>query len=440
MINEVINLEQEILGGLINNNTLIDQHKEIKAKFFSLEIHKNIFAAIIDMHSKSLSIDLVSFLNYNKHKVKKMDSVSYITEVASCSPSTRNFKTKVNLLIENYKVREIKSLTNKLIETDNIEELTGMVETTLKTVYETSINKELDIISEYDDYLNWLMAESTDTGSRSGLHKLDKILGNFQKGRLITLFARSGIGKSTVAIQIAANMSMQKQKVVYGSGEMSRVEVFNKIISSKLNIPYSVLMNRLTTDDDKERISIFMAKLTNTGLYITNETNIDKFISEVKLYKMKYGLDVVFVDYVNKYISGMTGMQTTEKIGQVTAALKTLALEDNVCVVLLAQANRKSDDKIGMVNEKVTEGDIQDSARIEQDSDQVIALYRNKKLDNPEFRVAADKEGKLDYNSKDADKNPECINMTVLKNRHGEKGTKAFKWEGAFSRVTNYME
>ena len=49
------------------------------------------------------------------------------------------------------------------------------------------------------------------------------------------------------------------------------------------------------------------------------------------------------------------------------------------------------------------------------------------------------KEGKLDYNSKKAEKNPNCINLTVLKNRHGKKGTIALNWEGDYSRISNFM-
>ena len=172
------------------------------------------------------------------------------------------------------------------------------------------------------------------------------------------------------------------------------------------------------------------------GLYITNETDLNKLLAEVKSYKLKYGLDVLFVDYVNKYIKA-NNRNLSEKIGEVTSTLKDFALKEKVCVVLLAQANRESDKKTGEIVEKVNEGDIQDSARIEQDCDQVIALYRNKKLDNAEYRAANEHE--IDYNSKSADKNPECINFTVVKNRHGKKNTLAFKWNGKISRVSNFM-
>lgn len=87
---------------------------------------------------------------------------------------------------------------------------------------------------------------------------------------------------------------------------------------------------------------------------------------------------------------------------------------------------------------KIDASDIQDSARIEQDSDQVIALYRNIKLDDKMYRESLFKKGKIKYNSKNAENNPECMNVVVLKNRHGERGTCAVKWQGRYSRVVDF--
>lgn len=113
-------------------------------------------------------------------------------------------------------------------------------------------------------------------------------------------------------------------------------------------------------------------------------------------------------------------------------------MNENICVVLLAQANRGVDRNISdNICDKISESDIQDSARIEQDSDQVIALYRNKKLENPAYRDEMSIEGKVNYNSKSADENPNCINAMILKNRHGEKGMVGLRWFGEYSRIEN---
>ena len=119
----------------------------------------------------------------------------------------------------------------------------------------------------------------------------------------------------------------------------------------------------------------------------------------------------------------------TNRIGRITGKFKDLALEEDICVVLVAQANRGVDKKSGeILLDRLSTSDIQDSVRIEQDSDQVIGLYRDFVL----------KKGKIDYYSMDTDKNPNCINAIIMKNRHGEIGTSALKWEGKCSMVSNF--
>ena len=435
--NEAFQIEQEILSGFLNNQNLLREYKEkIHPKHFIIKIHQNFYNFLLEMDKKDLVIDPISFMNFNKNRLKEVDGAAYVSEISTCLPSQMGFATKIDLFIDNYKESLIRGIRHDLEVLETTEDLTKLLENTLSEVYNTTSEKEINIANDYDEYLSWLYGENEDIGIKSGLTNLDNILGKFQAGRMIGIFARSGVGKSTVAIQIALNMALQKHRIIYGSGEMSKAEVLNKMAASRLSIPYELLASKEITLEDKDRVCELISNLMNNGLYITNETDLNKLLAEVKSYKLKYGLDVLFVDYVNKYIKA-NNRNLSEKIGEVTSTLKDFALKEKVCVVLLAQANRESDKKTGEIVEKVNEGDIQDSARIEQDCDQVIALYRNKKLDNAEYRAANEHE--IDYNSKSADKNPDCINFTVVKNRHGKKNTLAFRWNGKLSQVTNFM-
>lgn len=432
-------LEQELLCGLIQDNGLVIKCDNIKTNMFQVEEHRKIYQVVLEMIKKNMSVDLINLLSYSDKKTKEMGGITYITEIASCSPTNANFETKVSLFIDEYKKRVVYEMVNKVQGLNTIDEMIELINKTLESVYKSDVVKDLDICNPYEEYLNNLYSDD-DKGFKTGLYRLDETIGNLQRGRLITLFARSGIGKSTLAIQMALNLILKGYKIIYGSGEMSIIEVLNKMAASKLNIEYQKMNKKILTAQEKDRITSFINNLMNKGFYITNETNINKVISEIKLYKLNNGLDVLFIDYINKYISGMNGITLTEKIGQVTSQLKDLALKEDICVVLLAQANRRSDiNESKNISEKVTESDIQDSARIEQDSDQVISIYRNKKFDNKVLRDKLAKDGLVDYNSKNADKNPECINLTILKNRHGEKNTLAFKWEGEYSRVSNFI-
>lgn len=441
LTNQEVVIEQEVLSGLFQDNSLLVQAKEnIKPNMFYVKNHREIYKAFIKMKNEGYEIDVTNFLEYFKDRTKDFGGVTYVTQISLCLPSQVGYESKLKILVNNYKRHIIKDLIPKIAESDDVDKLIDNVEKTLKSAYECELVENINIASEYEEYLDWLYENSTDRGFKSNLDALDEYLGNFQRGRLITIFARSGVGKSTLAIEIAKNTALQGNKVVYASGEMSRQEVFGKMAASHLTIPYKKIINKQIDDKEKDQIAGFSGLLLNNNFHITNECNIYKLINEIKAYKLQYGLDILVVDYINKYTNSITsGEKLTEKIGMITSALKDLALKENICVILLAQCNRVADKNVGdYMTDKITEADIQDSARIEQDSDQLIALYRNKKLDDVITREKMKKEGKLDYNSKLADKNPFCINIMICKNRHGNRGTLAFRWEGQYSRITNF--
>ena len=436
--NNLVILEQEILGNLINNNSLITKCDNINANTFNYVQHKEIYKVILEMIKKGLTVDGTNIISYSANRTSNMGGVTYLSEITANATSDVNFETKIELLIEANSKKQIYRMTKKLQTINNLNDMLECIRKTQEAVYNKKTAKELDTLTYYEEYLQDLYKES-EPGFKTGLHYLDESIGNLQRGRLVTFIARSGVGKSTLAIQIALNLVLQGYKVIYGTGETSQREIINKMCASKLNIDFRKIERKILTEQEKDRITSFVSFLINKRLHITIDTDINKLIQEVKLYKLKFGLDVLFVDYVNNYLGNIQGMTMTEKIGQVTARLKALALEENICIVLLAQVNRRADDNEnkGLV-EKISNADIQDSARIEQDSDQVIAIYRNLKLDNKVFKEQLVREGKIDYNSMSADKNPNCVNLTILKNRHGLKDTLAFKWEGDYSRIKNF--
>lgn len=435
-----IQLEQEILGAMFkDSNLIIDARNRIKAEMFLYSKHRRIYLGILEMVKEKLEIDLVTFLEHHKKVIGEMDGVSYVSEIFSCCVSSLAFNTKLKLLVDNYKKHLYLKATDKINADMNLEEIESEIEEAKVKIHKCSLKKEIDINAQYDEYINWLYDENRDKGISSGLLYVDKYLGNFQKGRLITVFARSGVGKTTFSLQLASNMALGGYKVFYGSAEMTRNQIFNKIAGSYLSLSTKAIDEDSILKEDKDSISKFMANLINKKIYVSMETNFERFVNEIKVYKMQNSLDIVFVDYINKYIDFSDKDLMTNRLGRISGVLKTLAMEEDICIVLLAQANRMVDKRGGDIPlEKIDSGDIQDSARIEQDSDQVIALYRNIKLDDRVYRDMMFRQGKLRYNSKNADENPECMNVVVIKNRHGSRGTCALKWNGRYSRVSDF--
>lgn len=434
-----IELEQSILGTLfLNSNLLVKAKDNIKPYMFQVENHKRIYEGIIKMVSDDKEIDLINFLENYKEIVKEMGGVSYVSEVFSCSSTELAFETKLELLIKAYQKRLVLDLCTYISDDMTIEHMENKIKNTLDKIYSCTLKKDLNIEDIYDDYLLELYNDESELGAKSGLTKIDEALGNFRKGRLITVFARSGVGKSIFSTQLAKDMAFRGHKVVYGTSEMTRNEIIDRMAANHLHISCDKFNNKRLTNEEKDKVSAFCGELLNKQLYISNETDIDKLINEIKVYKLRNNLDIVFIDYINKYVNVESNVRLTELLGKITSKCKSLATDEDICVVLVAQANRTVDKNTGEVYEVITEADIQDSARIEQDSDQIIGLYRQKLFDEKIFREKMYRDGKLKYDSKDAKENPNCINISILKNRHGTRGIKAFRWDGQFCKIANW--
>ncbi len=434
-----IELEQSILGTLfLNSNLLVKARDNIKSYMFQVENHKRIYEGIIRMVSDDKEIDLINFLENYKEIVKEMGGVSYVSEVFSCSSTELAFETKLELLIKAFQKRLVLDLCTYISDDMTIDHMESKIKNTLDKIYSCTLKKDLNIEDIYDDYLLELYNDQGEVGAKSGLTKIDEALGNFRKGRLITVFARSGVGKSIFSTQIAKDMALMGHKVIYGTSEMTRSEIIDRMAANQLNISCDRFNNKKLSSEEKDKVAEFCGKLLNKQLYISNETDIDKLINEIKVYKLRNNLDIVFIDYINKYVDVASNARLTELLGKITSKCKSLATEEDICVVLIAQANRNVDKNIGEVYEVITEADIQDSARIEQDSDQIIGLYRQKLFDEKIFREKMYRDGKLKYDSKDAKENPNCINISILKNRHGTRGIKAFRWDGQFCKISNW--
>ena len=135
-----------------------------------------------------------------------------------------------------------------------LDEIESEVESVKVKIHKCNIKKEIDIEGQYDEYVNWLYDENRDKGIKSGLMYLDRYLGNFQKGRLITVFARSGVGKTTFSLQIASNMALNGHKIFYGSSEMSRNQVFSKLAGSYLSLSTISFDEDTILAEDKDKI------------------------------------------------------------------------------------------------------------------------------------------------------------------------------------------
>ena len=272
---------------------------------------------------------------------------------------------------------------------------------------------------------------------KTGLVSLDsKILGIKNK-QLITISAYTGIGKSVLVNQLISNMLRRDKKVTLFTLEMGREEIINRLISTNTAIEYSKLYKRELTDEEKIKITDFISYLYTKNLEIYEfMDNLKDIISTIKKEKMKGNTDIIFIDLINRINNSEADIKNrAEYLGGITRKLKLLAGKLDIPIVITAQINRVVE---GRQDKRPTLADIKESGGIAEDSDLVLGLYRDRELERREVRESLNDKGILDYNSKNADCNPNAIELLILKGRNINIGTYSFYWNGTIQRIGNW--
>lgn len=278
-----------------------------------------------------------------------------------------------------------------------------------------------------------------------GFPRLDEMLsGGLKPGSLNILAARPSMGKSALAINMAANVAASNKPVAIFSLEMSKQEIAKRFMSASMNKPLTkILYSHKMTNDDKREIDNAVVKLSDYPVFIDDNSDTNPATMKSKLTELRSKPEttpaLVIVDYLQLMnMPGYGKRSRNEEVTAISRSLKILAKEFEVPIIALSQLSRgaaQRDDHTPQLS------DLRDSGAIEQDADTVMFIDRPdyyKKNDD-----AAPKNGDGDGN--EAPKPQETDNDNVVKdayiylskNRQGRTGRDKVCW---IARKTLFYE
>lgn len=427
-------IERNIIACCFQNNSLID---EIEVEWFYSSSSKEIVKGFKELRNKGKNIDLIVFSEYLVNK-KMPVPLAEVTDIHNSFLTLANINEHIEILKELFNKRTIYLAVNKLdysMESNNmIDKMSKLCE----TLYSNNENKEST--KEYlFSYIDNLYKKNIESSIKTGFRNIDNDILGFLSGQLITISAYTGIGKSILTSQLILNMLKQNKKIDLFSLEMGRGQIINKLVSNGCNIEFNKIYKNELDDSEKEKITMYISDFLSTkNLEIYDSIGeIENIISTIKRDKLKNNIDIVFIDLINRVSDNMSNHKNrAEYLGELTRRLKLLALQLNIPIVITAQINRVIE---GRQDKRPTLADIKESGGIAEDSDLVIALYRNRELDRKEVRENFRKKGILDYNSRNPDKNSFAMELITLKGRNVPVEVYSLNWQGKYQRVNDWM-
>jgi replicative DNA helicase len=217
------------------------------------------------------------------------------------------------------------------------------------------------------------------TGVETGLEDLDNMTSGLQAGELIVVAARPSLGKTALALNIAAHAAIKNRKVVgMFSLEMSKESLVIRLLCSEARIDSHKLRTGFSSREDWNRMTPALGRLSEAPFYIedTPALSIMQIRAKARRMKAEKGLDLLIVDYL-QLISGHGRFENrNQEVSYISRSLKSIAKELKVPVLALSQLSRAPEQRPG---QRPQLSDLRESGSIEQDADVVIFIFREKK-------------------------------------------------------------
>jgi len=437
-----IEAEQSVIGAmLIDPRTVSDIIGILNVDDFYSTINKNIFETIFSMFSYAKPIDPVTVQEKMREDGVWTDEIpSYLRDLMMITPSTANANEYAWVVKDKALLRNIVDAGGSISEMAISGEggALNILEASEKKIYSLRRDRDrasLEGISKimHDVYKHISEAAKSDggiPGLRTGFPDLDKIIMGLNKSNLILIASRPGMGKTSLALNIALHVAQTSDKAVaVFSLEMSREELAMRLLSAHAKIDGKRLhMGNIRDDGEWVRLAEAAQEISKSVLLINDDASLTVTEMNAQCRRIK-DLGLVVIDYMQLMSSasnergGRGGENRVQVVTEISRTMKVMAKELNVPIICLSQLNRDNE-KRKKEDRRPQLSDLRESGSIEQDADIVMGLYRDDYYnDETEFPNIA-----------------ECI---VLKNRRGETGVVRMRWDAeltSFSSLDNYHD
>lgn len=415
--------EQAVLGSiLIDSRCVADVIGLLKPDDFYLSQNKDIFETIYSMFNFSQVIDPVTVLDKMKERgiFDEKTSVQYVMQLMEITPTAANVLQYAQIVRDKALLRSIAQAAGEIGETvyEGVGTAQDILEAAEKKIFALrkgqgteSLEHIGTVLLKVYDRLNELAMSGSDIpGLSTGFRDLDKKIGGLNKTDLILIAARPGMGKTSIALNIALNVAKKnpERTIAFFSLEMSREQLVMRLLSNESFVDNKSLLTGQLSEDEWNKLGLASSALSQTDIRVDDNPSITVAEMNAKCRRID-NLGLILIDYLQLMTSAGGGKQSDNRVqvvSEISRALKIMAKELGVPVICLSQlsrANESRSDKRPMLS------DLRESGAIEQDADEVIFLYRDDY-----------------YNENSEEKNvAECI---VAKNRHGETGTIKLQW------------
>ena len=430
-----VEAEQAVLGSmLIDSRCVPDVVERLKPDDFYMRQNREIYEVLYAMFSRFETIDPVTLLDRMKQAgvYDENTSVAYLRQLMEITPTAANVLEYADIVRDKALLRRVGETAGELTEMVRTEAGTAqqILEAAEQRIYAIRQGRSANgmehisgVMATVWETIKERQAQGADfPGLSTGLIDLDRRISGLNNSDLIILAARPGMGKTSLALNIALEAGKRSGKnVAIFSLEMSREQLGMRLISTECLIDNKKLITgRLSGEDEWARTAMAVAALSQAKIYIDDDSSLSVADMNAKCRRIK-DLGLVVIDYLQLMQSAGGPARNNENrqqiVSDISRSLKIMAKELNVPVLCLSQLSRANESRSAGQRRPML-SDLRESGSIEQDADIVMFIYRESYYE-------------------DDTENPNIAECIVAKNRHGETGTVMLEWRPEFTTFRN---
>ncbi len=385
--------ERSVLGAILIHNEAFNHAAEVlEPRDFFRDAHRRIFEKMVQLSERNEAIDLVT-LKEALTRSRELDEVggpAYITALVDGLPRATNVEYYARIVKEKATLRNLIFASNKILASayeaeDDPDEILDGAEHAIFSIAENRVREGFismrDLAHQSFETIEQAHArKELITGVPSGFRDLDELTSGFQRGDLVIVAARPSVGKTALVLNVAQHVGTKeydgrKRTVGIFSLEMSKEQLFLRMLTSEANIDGHRLRTGFLLEKDWGRLSHALGTLSETKIYIDDTPGIGVLEMRAKARRLmaEHGLDLLVVDYVQLMQARGRFDNRTLELGAISRSLKGLAKELNIPILVISQLSRAPESRS---DHRPLLSDLRESGALEQDADVVVLLFR----------------------------------------------------------------
>ena len=394
--------EKAVLGSMLAHpESVMYQVMEtlVRADFF-VPAHQEVFEALKDLHLRQQAIDITTVHQYlaDRKLAEVVGGYSLLAELAANLVTHLNVATHIRLVKDKSLLRHLQQACINIVQeiSDQPHDVEGVMDRAETGVFQVTdmgltqstvpareeVEKAIRIVEQFRSRKGQLQ------GVPTGFSQLNQLTTGWNKGDMIVLAARPGMGKTALALTFAKHAMAERYdekkdawvKPGYAVGlfslEMTNAQLMLRMMASSAQVSLQKIRTGDLGDFEMQALTHIAEDMKAWPFYLDDSSHltINQLRGKARRMKQRYDIDLLIIDYLQLLHSESNQAKDNRQneVAEISRGIKSLAKDLNIPIIVLAQLNRKAEEG----KSEPALHNLRESGAIEQDADMVLLLHR----------------------------------------------------------------